>query len=90
MLVVRFAEMTCKTSGQCESMRTCSCGHAVRAPPPQEGVAAVFEEPAAGANGAAAAADHGRALLHDPRVARLGFALQFVIKARPAACCTRL
>ncbi len=57
----------------------------MRAPPPQEGVATVFEEPAAGANGAAAAADHGRALLHDPRVARLGFALQFVIQACPAA-----
>lgn len=48
----------------------------------QEGVAAVVEEASAGANGAAAAADRGRALLHDPRIARLGFALQFVIQAR--------
>lgn len=42
----------------------------------------MFEEAAPGANGAAAAADRGRALLHDPRIARLGFALQFVIQVR--------
>ena len=40
----------------------------------------MFEEAAPGANGAVAAADRGRALLHDPRIARLGFALQFVIQ----------
>ena len=47
----------------------------------------MFEEAAPGANGAAAAADRGRALLHDPRIARLGFALQFVIQVcNPAPC----
>lgn len=50
--------------------------------PLQEGVATIFEEAGPGENGAAATADRGRALLHDPRIARLGFALQFVIQAR--------
>ena len=53
----------------------------------QEGVSTVFEEAAPGENGAAAAADRGRALLHDPRIARLGFALQFVIQVRNPPWC---